>query len=124
MEILPFGDTALLVNFDQKIDREINDKVMTLAFQLKQESSVAFVTPAYCSVLVGFRAEMIDYDELKKLIIDKYQIETESTLKAECRRFNIPVCYDESRGIDLNTVSKITGLSRKEIIKVHTGAVL
>ena len=35
MEIIPYGDQAILINFEQKIDASINDEVIQLHEKLK-----------------------------------------------------------------------------------------
>ncbi len=120
MEILPFGDSALLINFEQKISRDINNQVMHLAGALEVESVIDFVTPSYCSLLVGFDAMGINYGEVKKMVLEKIKLNTKFIKKVKGRKFKIPVCYHKSLSLDMGSISKITGLRRKEIIKLHT----
>ena len=58
MKILAFGDSALLVNFEQKIDNAINQEVLDLATVLKAVPGVTYLIPAYCSLTVGFDASL------------------------------------------------------------------
>ena len=71
MNILPFGDRALLVNFEQKIDPAINARIVDLAQKVERiaKKGVLFTTPSYCSLVVGFNPEMTTFTEMEKMIL-------------------------------------------------------
>lgn len=121
-EIMSLGDRALLVNFDQKIDPDIHSQVMDLSAKVEEASvdGVTFTLPAYCSVTIGFDPKKVSYLDLKPTIINLLkQPATGSTVSS--RSLTLPVCYEEPYALDLQEVSKFSGLTPKEIIELHTG---
>lgn len=70
------------------------------------------VVPAECTVLVCWTSE-IPISKIESLIAD---ISPEISLNPG-RLIEIPVCYD---GQDLDEVAQLTGLSRGEVIEIHT----
>ena len=79
----PFGDQALLINFEQKIDSSINDSVIELVSKIQKASiiGITFLTPAYCSLTVGliqikpilkrFARKSFHYRKKKLAILDQ-----------------------------------------------------
>lgn len=124
VQILPSGDSALLVKFGEKISESDNRKVAALQnnLEMKKIHGVTEVIPAYASLLVVYNPLMIPfktiYGEIRKVLE-----ETGTAKGAESsRKIVIPVCYDATFGPDLREVSEKTGLSTDEIIKIHTAA--
>ena len=70
IEIKTFGDSALLVNFEQRIDEEINAKVGALTKAIKSANieGVQNCLPAYCSVLVNYNPLVVQFGFLKEVI--------------------------------------------------------
>jgi inhibitor of KinA len=49
-----YGESALLVNFEQRIDREIHKKVVALSNTLRGLDGITYMVPAYCSLTVFY----------------------------------------------------------------------
>ena len=122
MNFQRFGDSAMLINFEQKIDVEINNLVIQLAEKIRDASisGIRFCTPAYCSITIGFDPKTIIYEDLcekikkiETLIFTKKNNQTQRIL-------NIPVCYKSPYSIDLQELIEIVSLSKSEIIRLHT----
>ena len=122
MKIIPFGDTAILINFEQKIDPLIHQKVIRLNHVISSANleSVQFVIPAYCSLTIGYDPSLVDYKSLCKIIKNLYQKTKVKTLKTSFKKHRIPVCYEKEFAPDLAEVELLTGLSTQEIIDIHT----
>ena len=60
------ADCALLVEFENRISADINDRVLNLARQLDQNAitGIREAVPAYRTVLVHYDPLTIDYDAL------------------------------------------------------------
>lgn len=120
MIILPYGDSALLINLDQRIDERINAQVTGLNEIIKELPSVTFTIPAYCSLTVGFDRTLTGFDELKGLISTiNLKTDEEATSFAT---YHIPVCYDGPYAPDMAAVMEFTGLSKEQIIDHHSQA--
>ena len=119
MIILPYGENALLVNFEQKIDESVNARVIRLHQALQNTAGIHYTIPAYASLTVGFDSEQVPADELRELI---YSINLPNKkVGTEGNRYVIPVCYEGDFAPDMKEVSGLTGLEKSEIISKHTG---
>ena len=119
MIILPYGESALLVNFEQKIDEAVNARVIRLHQALQNIAGIRYTIPAYASLTVGFDSQQVSADELRELI---YSINLQDkNAGTEGERYVIPVCYEGDFAPDMQEVSELTGLEKPEIISLHTG---
>jgi len=83
------------------------------ALQAAELPGVDEVVPAARTMLVEFRG--VDRAALEMLLVP-----TEAAPRPHGPIVEIPVVYD---GVDLDDVAKATGLSRAEVIEVHSGVV-
>jgi len=116
---IPFGDNALLINFEQKIDPEINSEVVQLykSILAAQWPEVTFCSPAYCSVTVGYDFALTDFESLGQKI---KALRVKSVTVNKTKAIEIPVCYEGACAPDMEVVELQSGLSSKEIIALHT----
>ena len=118
-DIIPYGEQSLLINFKAEISVKIHLQVKACYLQLKELNinGVNSFIPAYHSLTIGFNSDIISYADLKSIInntsITPITENTKNIVK-------IPVCYDDSLGLDINWVANQTGLSIQEIINIHT----
>ncbi|MTI30760.1 5-oxoprolinase subunit PxpB [Xanthovirga aplysinae] len=117
-----YGDNALLINFEQKIDSEINAQVISLANTIEKAAipGVTFSIPAYCSLTVGFDPSLLKLDDLCDKIKTLSSALPMASQSSKKRLLKIPVCYEDAFGLDFPEVMKQTGLPRQEIIALHT----
>lgn len=121
MKFYRLGDTALVINFEQKIKKEINSKVYQLTNYLKSKNieGILFYVPAYCSLTIGYDPEKWNYEDLVERVrrfIDKLPFEKSTVVG---RRWKIPVCYDELFGLDLSELALEKKVSTDQIIQWH-----
>ena len=121
IEILPLGDRAILVNFQQIIDPTVHQQVIGLSGKLEHASieGVTFILPAYCSLTIGYNPEKAKYQDLNHNIRTLYKQPLKSQ-KVSGARLTLPVCYEEPFALDMFEISKFTGLKPEEIINIHT----
>ena len=117
MIILPYGDSALLVNFEQRIDEDINQRVIGLQKILESQEGVTFTIPAYCSLTIGFDAAIINAAQLTEFI--QHQEQTSSGTQTGTT-YMVPVCYEGDFAPDMQEVCELTGLAKEEIIRLHS----
>ena len=122
MKILPFGSTALLVNFEQKIDPLINAQVLALQKVLEESSppGLSHCIPAYCSLTIVYDPAHQSFEKLKERVLQLSKTLPVESFSSGRRQLNIPVCYEEDYALDLEEVSQQTGLSISEIIHHHS----
>lgn len=119
----PFGDRALLIKWEQRIDPEINAEVIGLTQRIEKARipGIRYYIPAYCSLTVGYQPEKISFPILCKQI--QLLVKENDTAPAALdppRQITIPVCYEDEFAPDLNWLSAHTGLDKEHIIHLHT----
>ena len=139
MEIIPLGDSALVVCVRDQFENapeETLDEVLRV-FQLLQRAAIPGVielAPAYTSVGVFFDPVAVlkssdapdgVFDELATRIRSAIEIPASRrhrrrTAASAPRLIEIPVCYDAEFGFDLNRVAEHTKLSGRQIIDIHS----
>jgi len=120
-EFLPNADMAITVQFDKVISEEVNGCVTSLAALLEdgKPDGVIEVIPTFTSLTVLYDCTVISSAELKEKLSSMIDSMAVGASK-QARVFNIPVCYDEKYSPDMGNVISHTGLSREEIISLHT----
>jgi inhibitor of KinA len=117
--ILSYGDSALLVNFEQRIDRNIHWQVVTLYDSLSKRQDIQYMIPAYCSLTVVYDAGKVSGSDLEEYIQESaFEIE-EHAPRSHAQLHKIPVCYDAEFGPDLKELSSLLSKSEEDIIKAH-----
>lgn len=119
--IQTYGDRALLVNFEQKIEAEVNEEVIALNEWILAEKlqGLSYTVPAYCSLTLAYDPTVIE----QEVLIEKISAFSQShkgERKREKRQLRIPVCYEESFAPDKEEVLRQTGLSWEEVLNLHT----
>jgi len=122
MIYLPYGDSAMLINFEQKIDSIINEQVMALhkSLEAAEIDGITFLIPAYCSLTVGFDNTLTTFKELKALVASFVKEKVNNISTPSNSIIRIPVCYEGPFKMDLLEVMEHTQLSRQSIISLHT----
>lgn len=117
----PSGDSAVLVEFDNRIDPEINRAVRSLALAIESDP-----LPGINEVLPAYRSLMVTYDPLKieyRRILEKIKIWTEKAARIDLppgRLFRLPTVYGGVHGPDLKQVAETVKLSPEEVIRVFS----
>jgi KipI family sensor histidine kinase inhibitor len=121
--IVSAGDSALIVEFEERIDPAINARAIALAESLQAAAidGVRDVVPTYRSVAVFFDPLRTNYDALlDRLGRDAARGGADaSTDRAPIR---VPVCYGGDLGPDLGAVAAFGGVGEDEVIALHTAA--
>lgn len=122
MRIMPEGDRALVVDFGEYIDEAVNDAVNALAGKIRkhQFEGVEEMIPTFRSLLILFDPKRTSMRALRECI-EKLDLTSSAEEKKEKRILRIPCCYGGKYGEDLIDMEKVTGLSREEIVKIHSG---
>jgi len=123
MKIQPFGESAVLVSFEKVISEEANQKVILLYNALGSEKGIAYLIPAYNSLTIGFETESLNFDSVSKLIKKLNDGLPKEEVEKAPKIYSIPVCYQEPFDLDSYEVCAQTGLSKEELIQVHTDQV-
>ncbi|MBO5867368.1 MAG: 5-oxoprolinase subunit PxpB [Oscillospiraceae bacterium] len=122
IRFLPCGDSALTVEFSQEINEQTNRKIQFLATQLSggKVRGIRECVPTFCSLTVYFDPLRISAANVKRKLTKFIRAYKEDSGKRK-RVFMIPVCYEDAYAPDLKDVCTLTGLSREEVIAIHSG---
>ena len=118
---LPAGDTGLVVEFGDRIDRALSAAVLRLADRL-----AAAAIPGVVETLPSFRSLLVHYDPL---VTAGAELETaiagllddSEGAAGAVRLWRLPVCYEGEFAPDLAEVSERTGFTPDEIVALHAG---
>src|SRR6266700_4141432 len=139
MEIIPLGDSALIVRVrDQCEDapEETLDEVLRTLQQLRNAAipGVIEVAPAYTTVALFFDpvavakaretpGDVFDWlaEKIRSAIASGSAFHRRRSAAAP-RLIEIPVCYDAEFGLDLDRVGEHTKLSAGEVVDLHSTA--
>ena len=137
MEIIPLGDSALVVRVREQFEdapEETLDEVLRAFHRLQHRAipGVIELAPAYTSIAVFFDPVAIAKSNVAPDgIFDWLTTKIRSTLTtgrrnlrkktAGPRSIEIPVCYDREFGFDLDRVAEHTKISEPEIVDLHSG---
>jgi inhibitor of KinA len=120
--IVPAGDSAVIVEFEERIDSEVNARTIACAdaIQAALVAGVRDVVPTYRSVAVYFDPLHTDNDALTACLERAADVlPTPGAVARDAVR--IPVCYGGDLGPDLAGVASFAGMPEAEVVRVHTG---
>jgi inhibitor of KinA len=117
----PSGDSALLVEFENRIDPEINRSVRALALtiELARFSGIREIMPAYRSLMVIYDPLEVEYDALVEKINRCVEKAGNIDLPPQ-RLFRLPTAYGSAHGPDLTRVAEITNRTPQEVIRIFS----
>ncbi|WCK56912.1 5-oxoprolinase subunit PxpB [Aneurinibacillus sp. Ricciae_BoGa-3] len=135
MEFTPLGDSAVVMRVGNTISEETQIKVSNLCAILDKypfNGMIEYV-PAFTTVTVYYNPVIVyamasgenentptPYSIVCSLLQNILQSSVEA-MKEEARVVEIPVCYGEELGPDLEFVAKHNGITEEEVIEIHTG---
>jgi inhibitor of KinA len=122
--ITPVGESAILVEFGERIERETNDRVYALDEVLEAENLVGNLdcVPGYTSLLINYDPLILDDAEISAWLTER--LTSCQPAKAHAaRRVEIPVRYGGEDGPDLAFVAEKHQLTSSEVVQLHTAAI-
>jgi len=122
--ILLCGDTALSVEFGDKIDPRINALVRRLYAVLKSGShpGILDLNPAYRSLFIQYDPWVCSFERLAG-IIEECLPSVVAAAEEPAGVKDVPVCYGGEFGPDLEEIAAFHGLCADEVIRLHCAAV-
>ena len=123
-QIVPAGDAALMVFFDQKVDPGINLRVHHLAYRLDRHRipGSGEVVPAYASLTLHYDPLLINYADIHDWVRENIASLAEANPPVP-RTIKVPTVYGGAYGPDLAFVAEYHRLSIEEVIQLHSEAV-
>jgi inhibitor of KinA len=128
--VFPLGDSAITIDFGNRMDEKINQQVMALFEKLLQQPLPGMIeaVPAYSSLTIYYdmvqlhkriKADTTVYEWMKEQVEAIIQ-EPLPANNSSAAIIRIPVCYDIAFAPDLEEMATIKNISIEEIIEIHT----
>jgi inhibitor of KinA len=121
--VRPAGDTALVIDFGNRVEISLSTKVLALAQRLDalHLKGVLETVPTTRSLSVYYEPLIITADVLENRISEI--IGNLQNITVASHTWHIPVCYDPSLAPDLDEVAERCQLSVEQVIELHSGTV-
>lgn len=122
-KVLTAGDTALAVEFGDRIDRRLSMFVLALSRRLDEIriDGIVETVPTFRSLMVYYEPLTISAVALTTHI--EALMEGLQTSEHGGREWRLPVCYDLGLAADLDEVAACVGLTVDEVIERHSAVV-
>ena len=131
-KIFSLGDSALLIDYGNCIDEDINKHIIQLAADINTNKLPGIIeaVPAYSSLAVFYDISVLKnqienlsaFQNAKRLIHNRID-SIQTTNSQSSTLIQIPVCYEHHCAPDLKSVSNALSLSEKEVIALHVSKV-
>lgn len=138
VRIVPLGDMAIVVQWGDAITPETHQRVRQLTAFLDDRPFAGLIeyVPAFTSVTVYYDAlTLIDKHAglvapenrdfpfaIAEALLSDIVNQLETTCDRPARVVEIPVCYGDEFGPDLEAVAAHAGMTAEEVIAIHTSA--
>jgi inhibitor of KinA len=121
VRFLSAGDRALVVEFGDRVDRDLNNEVLRLDTSLRSSA-----LPGVIETVPTFRSLMVYYDPLVTSRADLEdaiagRLDRQAALRTAATRWQVPVCYEGELAPDLAEVARLTGLTPRGVAALHSG---
>jgi KipI family sensor histidine kinase inhibitor len=119
VRFLPAGDTALVVEFGDRIDEALSERVLLLSARLRAEPPAGLVetVPTFRSLMVHYDPRETDGERLRAAI--EAALRQAGSMAWRMRRWRLPACYEPDCAPDLAWVAEQTGLTAEDVVRRH-----
>ncbi len=122
----PYGDSALLITLDDRIDETVCARVREVARALERlregRPDIGAPVAAYASVLVPFDPLAVSVEEASRLALAAVSGAAVAGPEADLPIVEVPTRYGGPDGPDLEEVAGARGLTIEQAIECHAGA--
>ena len=118
--VVAAGDSAIIVEFEERIDPEVNARAVALARLIASSrvGGLRDVVPTYRSVAVYFDPLRTDYRRLLNLV-GRGAKSAGAPDDRERAPIHVPVKYGGEEGPDLSHLAARAGLTEDEVVDIH-----
>lgn len=115
-----FGESALIVQWPNQVNEAILNDILLFKKKLKKELGNEWaLVPAYNSITIISPGNSLDFSDLKPRLLSWYA-EKGTNNDSSGFLWKLPVCYDDEFAIDIPNLESNLGLSKADIIRLHT----
>lgn len=122
LKIIPNGDRGLLVSFSELVTPDLSEKIQGFCSKIENASPLGLVelVSSYNSITIYYEPSIVSYREISRKIYQILLSELDEIEPIKKRIIHIPVLYGGETGPDLHTLSREKGLTKNEVIQLHT----
>lgn len=115
------GDKGLLVEYGNTIDTAVNARVRSVTMAITREPPVGIleIIPSYRSLAIIYDPSCTTVSALKNTLLELEDHLSEIEIPAPEAK-EIPVCYGDEFGPDIEFVARSHDLTTDEVIKIHS----
>jgi inhibitor of KinA len=115
------GDTLLLVEWEQVVDPEVNERAIRVAARLQSRLGrvVRDIVPSYCSVGIHFDPLLTDLGALERAVTEEADRVLDEDSAAARPPVEIPVHYGGDAGPDVEAVAEWASCTPQDVIDWH-----
>jgi inhibitor of KinA len=120
--VRPVGDSALLIDFGDRVDEAINARVIALdrALAVSPPRGLVETVPAYCSLLIEFDPLVTSQADVATAALALARIAVAEA--ATGHEHVVPISFADADAPDLACVAELTGLSSEAAISAFLAA--
>ena len=124
-KFIDISDTTISFNFSEKIDSDINSKIVELSNEINnnfKNFKINSCFPTYNSLIIDYdplKTERLNLKDRISILIQNFEFK--SSYSEEL--FQVDVNYGGKYGEDLKSISDLLNISEKEIIKIHSSTI-
>ena len=121
---MSYNPHSILIDWPASIDKKTLQDVLSFKNNIEEyyiKENIEVIN-TYCSILIIYEFTIDDVNDVFLQLKKIYNSEAEAP-DIDAVVWNVPVCYDDEFGVDLNAFSKEINLSKSEIIKLHSEVV-
>ena len=121
VRFLSAGDRALVVEFGDRVDRGLSERVLLLDAIIRSNPPVGIVetVPTFRSLAVYYDPLLTSRGELQPAI--EPLLDLRDSPRTGARLWHVPVCYEGEFAPDLAEVARLTGLTPDDVVALHSG---
>ncbi len=119
--LLPLGDSAMLVQWGNDMDFEVNQRVHALANLIEASPLHGIIesVPAYATLLVHYDPLVVSFAKVRDFLRERLS-QAQAAAARSPKRIEVPVRYGGEHGIDLEAVARHLRLRVEEVIRLHS----
>jgi len=115
-EIINIGDSFISVNF---IEKKINLFEVSKQLEKSKIKGIEDIVYSNSSIGIEYDSDKTNYKTISDKINNHLQSLKINSNKKKTKMWTIPICYDKEFALDIDKISKSTGLSNSSIKKTH-----
>ena len=121
VRFLSAGDRALVVEFGDRVNRTLSERVLRLDAMIRSNPPVGTVetVPSFRSLAIYYDPLLTSLGELRRAIAPLLDLGDDP--RAGARLWHVPVCYEGEFGPDLAEVARLTGSTPHDVVALHSG---